>query len=302
MTETASGVVAMPLGDAGRRPWSAGRALPGVELRRSRLPTARRRSRRTRADGEILVRGPMVFDGYENDPEASAAALDSEGWLHTGDLGSLDREGWLRVVARATRSSSRAARTSLPAEIEAVLASHPAVADVGVVGVADEKWGSVPVAVVASARRPRRPGDASGVRPRTSGLVQGAGPHRRSRGRSPGRRPASCSGARCLRPPAAARPGAAPRWPARRASRPTTASRSRCATCPGRRARPPSSFSTPPFRPPASCCDSPVSCGPTPASCCRIGGGAARARWRSRRRFRSPATSPIFWPSSTPPP
>lgn len=149
MTETASGVAAMPLGEAGRRPWSAGRALLGVELRIAATDAATVAPVAPGADGEILVRGPMVFDGYANDPEASALALDSEGWLHTGDLGSLDREGWLRVVARRDEIIISGGENVAPAEIEAVLASHPAVADVGVVGFPDEKWGSVPVAVVA---------------------------------------------------------------------------------------------------------------------------------------------------------
>jgi O-succinylbenzoic acid--CoA ligase len=150
MTETASGVVAMPLGEAGRRPWSAGRPLPGIELR---IETSRVVAAPTGASpgtvGEILVRGPMVFDGYDDDPEGSAAALDAEGWLHSGDLGSLEAEGWLRVIARRDEIIISGGENVAPAEIEAVLASHSAVADVGVVGVADAKWGSVPIAIVA---------------------------------------------------------------------------------------------------------------------------------------------------------
>jgi pimeloyl-ACP methyl ester carboxylesterase len=98
--------------------------------------------------GEILVKGAMVFDGYENDPESSAAALDPEGWLHTGDLGSLDVEGWLRVIARRDDIFISGGENIAPAEIEAVLAGHPAVADAAVVGMADERWGAVPVAIV----------------------------------------------------------------------------------------------------------------------------------------------------------
>jgi len=142
LTETASGVVAMPFGEARHRPWSAGRPLSGVELR---IATAAAPD----AIGEILVRGPMVFEGYDNDPQASAAALDSAGWLHTGDLGSLDTEGWLRVVARRDEIIISGGENVAPAEIEAVLVSHPAVADVGVVGVSDERWGAVPVALIA---------------------------------------------------------------------------------------------------------------------------------------------------------
>jgi len=141
LTETASGVVALPNGEACDRSWSAGRPLPGVELRIEASGSD--------AVGEILVRGPMVFEGYEADPGASAAAVGADGWLHTGDLGSRDSEGWLRVVARRDEIIISGGENVAPAEVEAVLASHPAVADAGVVGVADEKWGSVPVAVVA---------------------------------------------------------------------------------------------------------------------------------------------------------
>ena len=149
MTETSSGVVALPLGDARRRPWSAGRPLPGVELRIESSAAVPSEPAPAESIGEVLVRGAMVFDGYDNDPEASAAALDAEGWLHTGDLGSLDSEGWLRVVARRDEIIITGGENVAPAEIEAVLVSHPAVADVGVVGVADDRWGAVPVAIVA---------------------------------------------------------------------------------------------------------------------------------------------------------
>jgi O-succinylbenzoic acid--CoA ligase len=148
MTETSSGVVATPLGDAAGRPWSAGRRLPGVDLRIE--PEGGEPGAPTPPDtvGEILVKGAMVFDGYENDPESSAAALDPEGWLHTGDLGSLDVEGWLRVIARRDDIFISGGENIAPAEIEAVLAGHPAVADAAVVGMADERWGAVPVAIV----------------------------------------------------------------------------------------------------------------------------------------------------------
>ena len=148
LSETSSGVVAVPIGEAARRPWSAGRPMPGVELRVG--PGA------PDGAGEILVRGPMVFDGYENDPEATAAALDAAGWLHTGDLGSIDADGWLRVAGRADETIITGGENVAPAEVEAVLAGHPAVADVAVLGVPDEKWGAVPVAFVVF-----RPGAAA---------------------------------------------------------------------------------------------------------------------------------------------
>jgi O-succinylbenzoic acid--CoA ligase len=144
MTETASGVVSMPLGEARRRPWSAGRPLPSVEVRIDSCATALD----VGAVGEILVRGPMVFDGYENDTEATASTLDAEGWLRTGDLGSIEAGGWLRVVARRDEIIISGGENVAPAEIEGVLASHPSVVDVGVIGVPDDRWGSVPIAFV----------------------------------------------------------------------------------------------------------------------------------------------------------
>jgi O-succinylbenzoic acid--CoA ligase len=152
LTETASGCVAVPVGEAAARPWSAGRPMPGVELRID-APDADGR-------GEILVRGPMVFGGYEGDAALTAATLDRDGWLHTGDLGSVDAEGWLRVAGRRDEMIVSGGENVAPAEVEAALAAHPAIADVAVTAAPDERWGQVPVAL-AVFRAPPRDGPAS---------------------------------------------------------------------------------------------------------------------------------------------
>ena len=121
MTETASQVVtALP----GER---SGRPLPGVELDIS-------------ADGEILVRGPMVSEG----------ALAADGWLHTGDRGRLDDEGRLHVEGRLKEIIVTGGENVAPVEVEGALLAHPAVLDAGVAGLPDPEWGEAIVAFVVS--------------------------------------------------------------------------------------------------------------------------------------------------------
>jgi long-chain acyl-CoA synthetase len=98
--------------------------------------------------GEICTRGYLVMLGYLNDAEATGAAIDSDGWLHTGDLGSMDERGYCRIAGRIKEMIIRGGENVYPAEIEAVLLNHPAVAEVAVVGVADRFWGEVAGAVI----------------------------------------------------------------------------------------------------------------------------------------------------------
>jgi fatty-acyl-CoA synthase len=101
--------------------------------------------------GEICTRGYLVMDGYLGDPEATAAAIDPDGWLHTGDLGSMDERGYCRIAGRIKEMIIRGGENIYPREIEAVLLSHPGVAEVAVVGVPDRFWGEVVGAAVRSA-------------------------------------------------------------------------------------------------------------------------------------------------------
>jgi len=99
-------------------------------------------------DGEILVRGYNVMKGYLDDPAATADAIDRDGWLHTGDLGNLDDAGRLRVVGRKKDMFIVGGFNAYPAEIEGFLLNHPAVAQVAVIGIPDERLGQVGKAFV----------------------------------------------------------------------------------------------------------------------------------------------------------
>ncbi|MCI3274305.1 FadD3 family acyl-CoA ligase [Streptomyces cylindrosporus] len=99
-------------------------------------------------DGEVLVRGYTVMRGYLDDPEATAEAIDEEGRLHTGDLGTLDERGHLRIVGRKKDMFLVGGFNAYPAEIEGFLLRHPAVAQVAVIGVPDERMGQVGKAFV----------------------------------------------------------------------------------------------------------------------------------------------------------
>ena len=124
---------------------SCGRAIEGVELQvvddqGQLLPNGE--------SGEILIRGMNVMLGYLDDPEATAEAIDSGGWLHTGDVGVLDHEGYLRITDRKKDVFIVGGFNCYPAEIEKMLLAHPAILQVAVAGVPDERMGEVGKAYV----------------------------------------------------------------------------------------------------------------------------------------------------------
>ncbi len=143
LTETCSQVATLAPEDAERRAGAAGKALYPNELR---IGTPSHGDGRDDEVGEILVRGPVVMAGYAGSPEATARAI-VDGWLHTGDVGRLDAEGYLYVLDRRDDLIVTGGENVYPAEVEAVLLSHPSIAEVGVVGVADGTWGQRVVAV-----------------------------------------------------------------------------------------------------------------------------------------------------------
>ncbi|MFC0188153.1 AMP-binding protein [Fictibacillus aquaticus] len=93
------------------------------------------------SQGELCTRGYHVMKGYYNMPEATAEAIDDGGWLHTGDLATMDEEGYIRITGRLKDMIIRGGENVYPREIEEFLYSHPAVMDVQVIGVPDEKFG-----------------------------------------------------------------------------------------------------------------------------------------------------------------
>jgi acyl-CoA synthetase (AMP-forming)/AMP-acid ligase II len=105
--------------------------------------------------GEVLVRGETVMRGYLDDPEATAAAFDDEGFLHTGDLGTVDADGYLRIVGRIKDMFIVGGFNAYPAEIENLLLRHPRIAQAAVIGVPDARLGEVGMAFVVL-----QPGDA----------------------------------------------------------------------------------------------------------------------------------------------
>ncbi len=119
---------------------TCGFPLPGVELR---IVDDEGWDRPVGATGEILVRSHGVMRGYLDDPEATARAVDGDGWLHTGDIGALDDNGYLKITDRKKDMFISGGFNCYPAEIEALLSRHPAVEMAAVIGMPDERMGEV---------------------------------------------------------------------------------------------------------------------------------------------------------------
>jgi len=137
--------------DGPRTPGTVGPPLPGIELRLvddARRPVAPG----PEALGEVAVRGPNVFSGYLNRPEATAAALDAEGFFHTGDIASRSESGEVRIVGRRATDLIKTGGYKVGAgEVEAALLEHPGVREAAVIGVADDDLGERIVAFVVTA-------------------------------------------------------------------------------------------------------------------------------------------------------
>ena len=101
--------------------------------------------------GELWIRGPQVMEGYLNNDEATAATIDSDGWLHTGDIAVRDEDGFYFIVDRLKELIKYKGFQVPPAELEAILINHPDVADCAVIGVPDEDAGEIPKAFVVPA-------------------------------------------------------------------------------------------------------------------------------------------------------
>ncbi|MCI3194096.1 AMP-binding protein [Bacillus sp. HU-1818] len=122
-----------------RRVETVGRALPHIEVKIVQPGTSIEVARGVQ--GELCTRGYHVMKGYYKDPEATASAIDADGWLHTGDLAVMDEQGYCRITGRLKDMLIRGGENIYPREIEELLYQHPKVLDVQVVGVPDAKFG-----------------------------------------------------------------------------------------------------------------------------------------------------------------
>ena len=145
MTETSVGAT-MPDREFGTAPGSVGRVMPNTELRVVEPEGTRDLGHGER--GELWVRGPQVMAGYLGRPEATAGIFASDRWLKTGDLGYVDPDGNVFVVDRLKDLIKVSAYAVAPAELEALLLTHPGVVDAAIFGRPDERHGEVPVAAV----------------------------------------------------------------------------------------------------------------------------------------------------------
>jgi acyl-CoA synthetase (AMP-forming)/AMP-acid ligase II len=146
LTETSPTTHSVPDDLAGQMPGSIGPAVPNTECRIVDVLTGE--DAPAGVPGELCIRGPQVMKGYLNKPQATAQAIDSDGWLHTGDIALVDEHGAARIVDRVKELIKYKGYQVAPAELEAVLLTHPTITDAAVIGVPDEEAGEVPKAFV----------------------------------------------------------------------------------------------------------------------------------------------------------
>ncbi len=133
-TEIGRGAVLLD-SDLYRHPGSVGQPPPMVEADLA-------------DDGELWLRSPTMFSGYLDRPDATAEAIDDDGWFHTGDLATRDAEGFVTITGRRSESIRSGGEWVAPVEVETAILSHPAVAEVGVVGLPDARWGEIVCAAI----------------------------------------------------------------------------------------------------------------------------------------------------------
>ncbi len=146
MTEASPVTHLSPTRDAPMKPGSVGRVVPGTEVKLIEVGTEVEAA--PGKEGELWIRGPQIMKGYLGRPDETAGCLDRDGWYHTGDVGYVDPEGYFFIVDRTKELIKYKGLQVAPAELEALLVTHPAVLDAAVVRKADEEAGEVPKAFV----------------------------------------------------------------------------------------------------------------------------------------------------------
>ena len=148
LTETSPTTHSVPDDLAGEMPGSIGPPVPNTECRI--LDIATRDDAPAGEPGELCIRGPQVMKGYLHNPAATTLAIDADGWLHTGDVARLEPDGSVRIVDRMKELIKYKGYQIAPAELEALLLTHPAITDAAVIPLPDEEAGEVPKAFVVT--------------------------------------------------------------------------------------------------------------------------------------------------------
>ena len=148
LTETSPTTHSVPDQLAGQMPGSIGPPVPNTECRIVDVVTGEDAPAGER--GELCIRGPQVMKGYLNNPQATARTIDRDGWLHTGDVARIEPDGSVRIVDRIKELIKYKGYQIAPAELAAVLLTHPAIADAAVIALPDAEAGEVPKAFVAA--------------------------------------------------------------------------------------------------------------------------------------------------------
>ncbi len=146
MTEASPVTHLSPTSNAPWKPGSAGRVVPNTEVKLVDVASGAEAAQGE--PGELWIRGPQIMRGYLGRPEETADCLDREGWYHTGDVGYVDADGYFFIVDRTKELIKYKGLQVAPAELEALLVTHPAVLDAAVVRKADDEAGEVPKAYV----------------------------------------------------------------------------------------------------------------------------------------------------------
>jgi acyl-CoA synthetase (AMP-forming)/AMP-acid ligase II len=173
MTEMSPITHLVPPFSAAEKPGSIGPPLPGTECRLVDPDTGQEVLLGER--GELWMRGPQVMRGYLNNPQATAAMIDDDGWLHSGDIAIVDEDGWFQIVDRVKELIKYKGFQVAPAELEAILITHPGVADCAVIGVPDDEAGELPKAFVVPSS------DELDSEVLTSFVAEQVAPHKRIR-------------------------------------------------------------------------------------------------------------------------
>jgi acyl-CoA synthetase (AMP-forming)/AMP-acid ligase II len=177
MTEASPVTHLSPTRNVTMRPGSVGRIIPNTEVKIADIVTGEEVS--VGQEGELCIRGPQIMKGYLGRPEDTDACIDREGWYHTGDVGLVDPDGYFFIVDRTKELIKYKGLQVAPAELEALLLTHPAVLDAAVVRKADEEAGEVPKAYVVL--KPDEASRATSSDAITGWVAQRVAPHKRIR-------------------------------------------------------------------------------------------------------------------------